>query len=414
MAGNVSNTITLRAQGVDATTRMLRGLSARIGAFSGVVSAISQRAFSSLASTVQEMTSLSDRAADARTTSAELRKLAAAMGEIGVRGASIDMVSHAMQEMVRRTGEEGTRGFMRILTSIAQVESAQERATLLAEAFGKQAGAAFAVLVDNGVSGLEQGLGRISDKFWTSSDDAVNAGDAIADKWAQISFGFQTGFQNAIGQAFGFLSQWVDLSATNVSKWCATIVKWVVDAFRAVFHAGRWLGTALRGVFLELFAPLKALGKAAWAAIQGDFSGALEHLKDLPGEMADIAVDISGELGNIFPDDLFSVPADGAAVSIAETIREAAAETPQWLADRIKRGPVADAAQAVGKALGSAISVGARSFAGFLGFGSNEARKLAFAQQVDPIERQMLRTQREQLAALQTIAQTAQTIEATP
>lgn len=413
MAGNVSNTITLRAQGVDATTRMLRGLSARLGAFSGMVSALSQRALSSFAATVQEMTSLSDRAADARTTSAELRKLAAAMGEIGVKGASIDTVSHAMQEMVRRTGEEGTRGFMRILAGIAQVESAQERATLLAEAFGKQAGAAFAVLVDNGVAGLEQGLGRVADGFWTATEDAVNSGDAIADKWAQVTFGFQTGFQNAIGQAFGFLSQWVDISATNVSKWCATIVKWVVDAFRAVFHAGRWLGTALRGIFMGVLHSVQGLFDAAAKALEGDFSGAAASLRGIPAQFREDWGDMTAELKNIFPDDLFSVPGDGAATSIAETIKAAAAETPQWLADRIARGPVAEAAKTVGKSVGEAITQGARSFAGFLSFGSNDARKLAFSAQADPVEREMLKTQRDQLKAVQEIAGTLATLEAT-
>ena len=399
----VANAIVLKATGVDATGKMLRSLSARLGAFSGMVSAISQRALSGLGDTIREMATLSDRAADARTTSAELRKLAAAMGEIGVRGASIDMVSHAMQEMTRRTGEEGTRGFMRVLASISQVEGAQERATLLAEAFGKQAGAAFAVLTDNGVAGLEQGLGRIADGFWKASVESGNAGDALADKWAQISFGFQTGFQNAIGEAFGFLSQWVDISATNFSKWCATIMKWVVDAFRAIFYAGKWLGTALRGVFEALFAPIKALGKAAWAALQGDFSGAVEHLKSLPGEWADIASDISGELSNVFPEDLFSVPADGAAQSIAETVQEAAKEGSEFIREKLAgRGGLVETAKAAGRAFSQA----ARSFAGFMGFGTNDARKTAFSRNVDPIERAMLETARRNLDAVESIAET--------
>lgn len=399
----VANAIVLKATGVDATGKMLRSLSARIGAFSGMVSAISQRALSGLGDTIREMTSLSDRAADARTTSAELRKLAAAMGEIGVRGASIDTVSHAFQEMTRRTGEEGTRGFMRILTSIAQVESAQERATLLAEAFGKQGGAAFAVLVDNGVAGLEQGLGRISDKFWTASDDAVNAGDAIADKWAQISFGFQTGFQNAIGEAFGLLSQWVDVSATNVSKWCATIVKWVVDAFRSIFFAGQWLGTALRGIFMGVLHSVQGLFDAAAKALTGDFSGAVDSLRGIPAQFREDWGDMTAELANVFPEDLFSVPADGAAVSIAETVKEAAKEGSQFIRDKLNgRGGLEDTAKAAGKAFSQA----ARSFAGFIGFGSNEARKTAFSRDVDPIERAMLETARRNLDAVESIADT--------
>ena len=192
-ARNASRCGTVAAQQLSLTNSAVHGLAAKGAVMAGIVS----RVLSGAVDMAKEMGSLSDRAQDAGTTTQILQKMTAAMQNFGVRGASIDMVSRALQEMTKRTGKQGAQGFAEILGSIARVNDAQERASLLAEAFGVNAGRSFSTLVANGIDGLDAGLFELMGRFQTASDEAVFAGDAIADKWNEVQFGLKNGFMEA-------------------------------------------------------------------------------------------------------------------------------------------------------------------------------------------------------------------------
>lgn len=121
--------VTLAA--VDATAATFRGVAARASAFKAQISGIGTSfkglalaalpfvgiagALKSAGNAFREISALTDRAADAGVAAPALQKLVGAMQQVGVRGADINTVSRAMQNMVRTTGEVGAEGFAKVL-----------------------------------------------------------------------------------------------------------------------------------------------------------------------------------------------------------------------------------------------------------------------------------------------------------
>lgn len=360
---------TLAAQSFSLTTAAAGKLSA-VGA---LVNGVVQRAISGAIGMANEMGALSDRAQDAGTTTQELQKLTGAMQNFGVKGASVEMVSRALQEMTKRTGKQGAQGFAEILGSIARVNDAQERAAMLADAFGNTAGMALQALVADGVEGLNAGLFETMGRFHAASDEAVMAGDAIADKWNEVQFGLKNGFMAAIGSIWSDFDSMLGDTQVNLSKWISTGVRWIADAFRAVFKAGQTVGIALRGVFNIVLEPFKALWQAAGLALDGDFRAAGRRLAEIGPNIASEFQERVEETLSVWDADLFALPADALQESMGEALKEAAREgTDEWRAG-LSRG----AADAASRRSGGAADRGP-SFASAMGFGSDAVRRFLF------------------------------------
>lgn len=379
-ARSASASGTMAAQSLSLSAGAVRGLTATGTLVAGVVS----RALSGVVDMAKEMGALSDRAQDAGTTTQTLQKMTAAMQEFGVRGASVEMVSRAFQEMTRRTGKQGAEGFAEILGSIARVNDAQERAAMLSDAFGKQAGMAFQSLVANGVDGLNAALFDTMGNFYAASDEAVATGDKISDKWQEVQFGLKNGFMEAIGTIWSDFDAMLGDTQISLSKWVSTGVRWIVDAFRAVFKAGQTIGIALRGVFLSIAEPVKAVFQAAALALKGELSAAGERLADIPANLRGTWEGIGEELSNVWDGSLFNLP-DETQKGMGDALRKAAADARD---DWRKAGGDA------GKAVSAATSSSSPQFAKALGYGANETLKLLFGRGTGDPQREALREAR--------------------
>lgn len=249
--------ISLQFLGIDATANTFRAIGGRIDGLNKTVAGFSAKALAfgkammaalpvglfagRVTETINALGTLSDRAADAGTSAPALQKLTGALQQIGVRGASLDMVSKAMQNMTRLTGETGAEGFAKVLGQASRLSTETERLTFLSEAFGRQQGAAFAAIVRGGEGAVSQ-LVELAAGYPAISDASVNTADRAADAMLRASDAIKAGW----GEMVVSMVEWVEgvfgplpEVAANAAKGIMNIFKGVTDSIRTVVAAVR-------------------------------------------------------------------------------------------------------------------------------------------------------------------------------
>ena len=262
-AGNATG-ISVTVAAVDATASTFRGVAGRVSAFKAQVAGVgaSLRAIAlsalpfvtvaaaarSAANAFRDISTLTDRAADAGMAAPALQKLVGAMQQLGVRGASLDTVSRAMQNMVLTTGEVGAEGFAKILGQAARMETETERLDFLAKAFGRTNGAVFASIVRDGGPAL-QTLIDLASGYPAVTDAAAQAGDRAADAFAHASDTIKSAWTEMLGTlVIGFESTFGPLPDI-----ASAICRAIMIAFKAVTDSVRFLVLTLRSIFEPIF-----------------------------------------------------------------------------------------------------------------------------------------------------------------
>lgn len=256
--------IVLRFFGIDATADTFRAVGGRIDGLNQVAAGFSARISTlmngawiaagaagfvklgkSIAQTCAELSELSDRAADAGTLSPMLQKITGALRQVGVRGASLETVSRAMQEMARRTGETGAAGFAKIIGQASRLETEQQRLVFLSDAFGKSMGAAFAPLVAGGEEAVRQFV-ELAGTYPAVSDAAAQTADMAADAMARATDAIKVGWGETVASIVG----WVEATFGPLPEVAAASARGILVAFKVVHDAFKALALGAR-IILE-------------------------------------------------------------------------------------------------------------------------------------------------------------------
>lgn len=257
-----STGITIRIAAVDLATNRLRAVAAEARMLPSHFSqagaalrnfgirialpAVAIRQFAkSCADAVRWMSALSDRAADAGVSSAWMQKMAGAMKEVGVRGASFEMLAQSMQHMTRATGEIGEAGFAKVLGTAAKIGNEAERLDFLTKAFGRTAGASFAAIVRGGDEAMAKLL-QTAGTYPAVGDASVNAADRAADALTRASDAIKAGW----GELVANLVQWIEGSFGPLPEIAEAIAQGIMKTFKRVGDFFRALILGIR-VLLE-------------------------------------------------------------------------------------------------------------------------------------------------------------------
>ena len=195
----------------------------------------------------RELSALTDRAADAGTSAPMLQKLVGAMRQVGVRGADLDTVSRAMQNMARTTGEVGAEGFAKVLGQASRLGTEAERLDFLAKAFGRTQGAVFASIVRDGGQSL-QALLDLAAGYPAVSDAAAQGGDRAADAMARASDAIKASWQQMCGDAVIRF----EAAFGPLPEIAASIARGIMIAFKAIGDTVRAVSLVVRGLIEPL------------------------------------------------------------------------------------------------------------------------------------------------------------------
>lgn len=251
---------------------------------------------------------LSDQAAQAGTTADEITRLSLALQEAGVRGASIDGLSSALARMAKTTGRTGLAGLRETLAEIAALPDEAARLVALSERFGKALGPQFAALVRQGPDAFLQSLDAAVKAMPRLSEEAVKAGDDVADGMKTIRESIANGWDmllvtiaekiskrlgaesfRELGLRIGaYVTYYADIAIANLGPLWDHLVFWAKNLPRIFGAAFADIGDAIhehlsRGLdTLGRYIPtLRLLTRGAGAlgnASAGDWEGAWDTL----------------------------------------------------------------------------------------------------------------------------------------
>lgn len=180
--------IKLKVSAVDETARVFKrvassalGVAGAIAKWTAAAGIGGVAAFTTaVAVASKKLSTLSDVAQAAGTTTEEITKLSTALGILGVKGSAPEELSLAFQRMTKATGAVGMEGFHKIVEEIAKLPTITERSAAAMQVFGRS-GTQFMPIIEaaakNGIlalKDLEAGIPGIS-------QSAADAGDAFAD-----------------------------------------------------------------------------------------------------------------------------------------------------------------------------------------------------------------------------------------
>lgn len=256
-AGAGATGISLSFFGIDQTANSFRAIGGRIDALRGKASIAASsmsflsRAFLPLLSigavtraisgTARQLSALSDRAADAGVISPVLQKIDGAMRQLGVRGASIETISRALQNMTSRTGETGAEGLAKVLGQAGRLETEAERLTFLSQAFGRQQGQVFASIVRGGDASIAKFV-ELASTYPAVSNAAAQAGDRAADAMARATDQIKA----AWGESLSAVIAWIEASFGPLPEVAAKVTQSVIDIFSAIPKFFRTLAFSVR------------------------------------------------------------------------------------------------------------------------------------------------------------------------
>lgn len=331
-----SSEIALKVKGINQTgsvfsqiSKSIRGLGASLAGIAGVAA---------IGSTIKELGRLSDVAMNASSSVEEITKMSNALGVLGVHGASVESLAASFQRMTRTTGETGVEGFKKMIGEIANLGTAQERATAAMAVFGRS-GLQYMPLVEAAVKNGTGALDEMIAAMPGVSDAAANAGDAVSDAMAIAGSSMKSIWTDAVGwvaeQFDGMFAGGVREAASKAGAYVEYWAKRIWRSFevsignmvRAVaFFADDWKGnfSKIWEWTKSLFKSLGELtwnwvksvgsffaefGRQVWSMLKGDGFNLEKVLgsTDFKGALAQFREEVADATSktNIFPDGLF-------------------------------------------------------------------------------------------------------------
>lgn len=280
---------------------------------------------------VDEMGTISDRAQQMGISSDYVQKLAGALNQVGIKGASMDALADAFGKMTKETGAVGAKGFEDTLAAIASIGDEQGRVEALAKTFGRSFGANLAPLVRQGPAALKEGLADVMAAMPGVSDAAANAGDRVADAltiaantgkaaWQEALGSIIIGVEDAFGMPFGEAMgaalanvQWavglIGLAFSTLFGNIRKVINFFVEDWRGAL---KWMWDGVSGYVASLFQAywqiFKSIGAMAvsfgaqiWSAIKGDGFDWGAIVDDAKGELGKIGDTLKDVLESAIP-----------------------------------------------------------------------------------------------------------------
>lgn len=357
------------ARNASALKAQASGFGGSLSAFAKVGAALGAVAFAAkkAADAFRELSALTDRAADAGTSSPALQKLVGAMQQIGVRGASLETVSRAMQNMARTTGEVGAEGFAKVLGQAARMESEAERLDFLTKAFGRSQGAVFAAMIRDGDAGVQK-LIDLAAGYPAVSDAAAKAGDRAADAMARASDAIKAGW----GEMCTQVVLWIENTWGPLPQVAQDIANGILYAFKGVSDTIRFIVLTIRSVLEPIVRTITWIAQSASMLTQAatdsgySFRDAFRDIGDAAKQHArDFADGWKESAESLF--DFSNIGARAETSGLFAGMRDAAKQ-----GGVIFRNEAAKAVTGTASAISNAFSKGAS----FALKGSNEAAKI--------------------------------------
>lgn len=255
MAMNATQ-VALNVKGVNRTGKVFAQIASSAAKVGKTAALFGAAAFSgaavAIAATAKQLGHLSDVAMQAGMSAKELTQLSSAMGVLGIKSQTPEMLAMAFQRMAKSIGETGVGGFKKAIAAIAEMETVEERSAAAMAVFGKS-GLDFMPLIEaaakDGVGALEEVISSMP----MISNEAANAGDAVADAMQIATDGTKALWSEAIGS----ICEWFD-------------GQFVGGIREAAMRLNAYLEFYVKLFWRSCLATFENIGKA-WGALSADW-----------------------------------------------------------------------------------------------------------------------------------------------
>lgn len=282
MAMNATQ-VTLNVKGVNKTGKVFKEIAASAARVGKTAALVGGAAFGgaavAFAATAKSLGRLSDVAMQAGASADEITRLSSAMGVLGIKSQTPEVLAMAFQKMTKSIGETGVGGFKKAIAAIAQMETAEERSAAAMAVFGNS-GLDFMPLIEaaakDGVSALEDVMNGMPG----ISDAAANAGDAVADAMQIMTDGSKALWSEAVGsiakmadehfaggirEAAMKANAYVEYYVTMFWRSCVATFENIQKAYTAL--SADW-GNTFSQLFTFLWDTVKSYFKFLWEEIK--------------------------------------------------------------------------------------------------------------------------------------------------
>lgn len=332
MASTASTGIVFNAKAIDHTggvlAKITRGITSvgkiAAGVFAGQMLT---RGFNSIMSAANELGKLSDVAQSAGVSANEISKMSSAMEVLGIKSSTPEQLATAFQKMAKTTGETGVEGFEKVIGSISQMGTVEERAAAAMATFGKS-GMDFLPLIEAAAQNGTSALHEVIETMPGVSDAAADAGDVASDAMATVTNGikamwgdvvgsivqwfdehFEGGIRTAALNALAYMKYWpqvawryITATFSNIGKaYHAMSADWgetFMQLWRALMKGAMSWGKFLVDLVINIGRVVRDFLKQVWSGLNGDgfswekvvenanFKGAWETFKEGLAEAA--------------------------------------------------------------------------------------------------------------------------------
>ena len=297
--------VKITAKGVDKTKGMFSHIRANVaklgastkrialgvGAVGAGIAAGLTAGLVAIRSVSRELSTLSDRAAQIGTTSAELSKLSTAFNVLGVQKSDLESITKGLQKMTQTTGRIGVEGLKATLAEIAKIGDEQQRIQALSDTFGKAFGPGMAALVRQGPEALLAGFDGVLEVMPAVSNELTDRADEIADGFAIAGQGIKTLWQEAWIQIGTSMTDNLGLSARETAGVFVAQFNYLVKA--AFLHVKTFVHNAIEffknfptniGIMLNYVRDnWKDIFKSIWVYIREWTTMVLKQIGNLAG-----------------------------------------------------------------------------------------------------------------------------------
>ena len=330
--------VKITAKGVDKTKAMFAGIRANVaklgastkrialgvGAVGAGIAAGLTAGLVAIRSVSRELSTLSDRAAQIGTTSAELSKLSTAFNVLGVQKSDLESITKGLQKMTQTTGRIGVDGLKATLAEIAKIGDEQQRIQALSDTFGKAFGPGMAALVRQGPEALLAGFDDVLAAMPAVSDGLTDNADAIADGFAIAGENIKTGWQSAWMEIASAVAASLGMTQREFGAVFGTQLKFYLQV------AGRSFGAFIGNVY-KMFSNFKQFWKIVfvdwlWGYVEEGVSKAWIKMKEWFNDMLAGFVYVYEAALALFTDDTVEAAGDRYFQKLAESSNKATAE----------------------------------------------------------------------------------------
>lgn len=276
MASTASTGIVFNARAINRTGRVFSQITrGAIGAAKSVAmigAGALAGAATAIAMTAKSLGKLSDVAQAAGVSANEISKMSSAMEVLGIKSSTPEQLATAFQKMAKTTGETGVEGFEKVIGSISQMGTVEERAAAAMATFGKS-GMDFLPLIEAAAQNGTAALHDVIAAMPGVSQSAADAGDKMADGMKIMGDGIKTLYQEGIAKVIQLIdSQFAGGIREAALKGAAYMEYFAKVAWRYVstFYKS-WSessGGLMEGLATLVKNGLSIIGDVIWAAFQ--------------------------------------------------------------------------------------------------------------------------------------------------